>query len=172
MKLCECGCGKEVPLSKYNDKRRNHIKGQPIRFIHGHNIGKKEKSPAWKGGLSKTKGYIRININGEYKRHARAKATKALGKSLPRKSIVHHFDGTKNNDKNGNLVLCQDQAYHLLLHIRERAYRDCGNPNFLKCRICKKYDDPENLTILKGRQYHKKCAAEYQRNRIPKKHMC
>ncbi len=37
IKLCECGCGEPAPIAKMNDKRRGHIKGQPIRFVHGHN---------------------------------------------------------------------------------------------------------------------------------------
>lgn len=36
-KLCECGCGQPAPIAKSNDKRRGWIKGQPIRFISGHN---------------------------------------------------------------------------------------------------------------------------------------
>lgn len=37
MKLCECGCGNPAPIAKRNRAKGNWIKGQPLRFIHGHN---------------------------------------------------------------------------------------------------------------------------------------
>jgi G:T-mismatch repair DNA endonuclease (very short patch repair protein) len=37
MNLCECGCGQSAPISPYNSKRDGYIKGQPRRFIIGHN---------------------------------------------------------------------------------------------------------------------------------------
>lgn len=35
--LCECGCGNPAPISKYTSKRLGWIKGEPHRFILGHN---------------------------------------------------------------------------------------------------------------------------------------
>lgn len=35
-KLCECGCGKPTPISKYTDNRTGAKRGQPTRFIRGH----------------------------------------------------------------------------------------------------------------------------------------
>lgn len=34
--LCECGCGEPAPISPVTDRRAGRIKGQPIRFINGH----------------------------------------------------------------------------------------------------------------------------------------
>ena len=45
MKLCECGCGGYVKMSKVTDKRRGSVKGQPLRFIHGHNWKNKKREP-------------------------------------------------------------------------------------------------------------------------------
>src|SRR5438132_812477 len=36
-KLCECGCGQETSLAKWSDRRFGWIKGEPVRFISGHN---------------------------------------------------------------------------------------------------------------------------------------
>jgi hypothetical protein len=36
VKLCECGCGLPAPIAKITSRRAGHVKGQPIRFIHGH----------------------------------------------------------------------------------------------------------------------------------------
>ena len=37
VKLCECGCGNPAPISKYTQKSKGHVKGQPVRFVQGHN---------------------------------------------------------------------------------------------------------------------------------------
>jgi len=37
MKLCECGCGKPAPIAKRNCPGKGMVKGEPCRFIHGHN---------------------------------------------------------------------------------------------------------------------------------------
>jgi hypothetical protein len=36
-KLCECGCGELTVLAKWTDKRRGTIKGEPLKFLQGHN---------------------------------------------------------------------------------------------------------------------------------------
>ena len=77
-------------------------------------------------------------------------AERALGKPLPKKAIVHHYDNT--------LVICESQAYHKFLHKRERALKECGHVNWEWCECCKKWDDPSNMTITKtNRTYHAKC---------------
>lgn len=37
VKLCECGCGKPTPLAKRTRPDIGHVKGQPTRFVAGHN---------------------------------------------------------------------------------------------------------------------------------------
>lgn len=37
MKLCECGCGQPAPISTKNRPERGQFRGQPVRFINGHN---------------------------------------------------------------------------------------------------------------------------------------
>jgi hypothetical protein len=39
--LCECNCGKVTPIATRNDVRRHQVKGQPVRFLPGHNCGPK-----------------------------------------------------------------------------------------------------------------------------------
>lgn len=62
----------------------------------------------------------------------RARAEKALGRALPLLAQVHHVDGSKSPD--APLVICEDQAYHALLHVRTRVLRAGGDPNTQ--RIC------------------------------------
>ena len=37
IKLCECGCGEPAPLAKKTRSAIGHVKGQPIKYINGHN---------------------------------------------------------------------------------------------------------------------------------------
>jgi hypothetical protein len=36
--LCECGCGKPAPLARQSDRTKGWVRGQPMKFISGHNI--------------------------------------------------------------------------------------------------------------------------------------
>lgn len=65
-------------------------------------------------------------------------AMKAFGRSLPSSSVIHHADGNPSNNANTNLVICQDQAYHMLLHALQRVLNAGGNPHTDKlCATCK-----------------------------------
>lgn len=55
-------------------------------------------------------GCIRLHVLG---------AEKALGKPLPDNAVIHHHDKEQ-------LVICQDQAYHMLIHQRMRRYVQTG----------------------------------------------
>lgn len=140
--------------------------------IHQHKRG--EESNHWRGGKIVDKdGYIRILSPG----HPRARgryvlehiliAERALGHSLLPGAIIHHVDGNMANNANSNLVICQDQAYHLLLHTRTRALRACGNANYRFCCYCKRWDDPQNMRIYTWGQSstakHQKCSNDHCR---------
>lgn len=56
-------------------------------------------------------------------------AEAALGMLLPAGAEIHHVDNDRRNNAKSNLVVCQDKAYHKLLHVRTRIVRAGGNPN-------------------------------------------
>lgn len=178
---CQCGCGQPAPVAQRNHSRHGFVKGEPIRFISGHNgklqVGKFSNN--WKGGeIKKPDGRImvhrpshpRANGNNGYVFKSILITENVLGKFLPEKVIVHHSDGNPKNETKSNYTICENQGYHQLLHQRKRAYEACGNPNWRKCRICKTYDDPKNLKFDKNgqNQYHVECNKIACRNRYNK----
>ena len=73
---------------------------------------------------------------------------------------IHHVDGNPKNNEPSNLVVCQDNAYHALLHARAKAFYGCGDVNKRQCYICKEFDEPENMIQRKngkGSYWHKEC---------------
>ena len=34
---CKCGCGEDAPIADRTDRSRSRVKGEPLRFVHGHN---------------------------------------------------------------------------------------------------------------------------------------
>jgi len=117
------------------------------------------------GTINKS-GYIVISRNRVLVYEHIEKAEKALGKKLPIGVQVHHVDGNPSNNRNSNLVICQDQGYHQLLHKRTKALNECGNANYKKCRHCHIYSDPNEMTKDGPRSFsHRECRAEYRKQR-------
>ncbi len=166
--LCQCGCGKPTKIARDNDASGYYLKGEPRRFIIGHN-GRGVPSKNLKGKSYVTsKGYVMAYVpdhpranNGGYVLEHIIISEKALGKFLPTTAQVHHFDENNANNQNNNLVICEGQKYHRLLHIRQRAQRATGNPNFRKCAYCKIWGDPRNDNMYVSqkteRAVHRKC---------------
>lgn len=90
-------------------------------------------------------------------------AEKAFGRKLPPQVHVHHADGNRLNNTNSNLVICPNASYHKLLHMRMRAMKSCGNPDWRSCRICKKFDSPDRMDL---HHRHPTCINDYNRRRL------
>jgi len=175
--FCECGCGEKTKISPASNKKLGYTKGKPRRFLCGHQARNGAQAgisnSRWNGGRVfcsgrpkiMAKDHHRANSSGYVYEHILI-AEKALGKSLPPKAVVHHADATKNG---GQLVICQDTAYHMLLHRRMRAHKACGHASWRKCCFCKEFDDPLNMTITaQNGAYHRKCHSKYESNRCKK----
>jgi len=87
-----------------------------------------------------------------------------LGKSLPKGAVVHHVNEDESDDRKENLVVCQDQGLHNIIHGRIKAFKACGNARWKPCRHCHQYSDPSLLIKNGSSHYHQKCATEYQRH--------
>src|SRR5688572_20581900 len=98
------------------------------------------ESPKWRGGIKRRGKYLSIyapdnpRATNSYVYLRIFIAEKALGHTLPDGAQVHHFDEDRDNNVNSNLVICEDAAYHALLHYRSRIVKAGGDPD--KHKIC------------------------------------
>jgi len=94
MSLCRCGCGQVTPLSAYSDNRDGRVKGEPLRFIRGHNarshplaadrfaakVDQRGEDDCWPWLAStNAKGYGHIWIDGRYEQAHRYAYILAVG---------------------------------------------------------------------------------------------
>lgn len=171
---CHCGCGELTKFYQQNCyvSGKECIKGNPKKFINKHvTRGENKQGLAWKGGKHKdSHGYVRLRCLG----HPRGDSSscvpehiliceKALGKFLSSPATVHHVDENRSHNVNNNLVVCQDNGYHQLLHKRTNAYKACGHAGWEKCQYCKQHDDPINLVHEKRSKFHRKCHNAYRK---------
>lgn len=172
---CECGCGNPAGTYKRTNFVYGQVAGQPRRFLPHHHQ-RRESHHKWNGGLSiDSYGYRAIRIvnyprssqRGYVKEHILL-AERSLGHALSREAEVHHVNGDKGDNRPENLVICEDHAYHMLLHRRQRAYRETGNPLSVKCSHCQEWgltNEGEMRTKRSGRSYHLSCNTRYERDR-------
>ena len=156
-------------LSKYSEAHRDTVlrrlkNGEPpeeaLRPPKQNDTGFYEEH---RGG----KLYLRKTSQDDRRYHHQIVAEEVLGKALPEDAVVHHVDGNGLNNENKNLVICQNQRYHLFLHSRKAAYYACGNANWKKCKFCKTWDDPtsDDLYIEPNvnSAHHRSCRREHNK---------
>lgn len=174
--LCKCGCGDKTSIALLNRKNRGWVRGKPIDYLPNHHVSKGHR-------IITKDGYVKLwepthpRSSGGYVFEHILIVEKALGRHLQGAEEVHHVNEMKGDNRNNNLVLCPDVAYHQLLHKRLRAYNACGNSDFKKCKYCKQWDDPVDMkqtsylcsnkkySIISYDYHHKACVNSYRRTR-------
>ncbi len=135
MQLIKCACGCGASRSPVDSRGRNR------RYLPWHK-GTRELTSQWAGGVKIAQGYVLLyqeSIDGRpvYKQEHVLIAEKALGKPLPDGAVVHHHNEIKSDNRNCNLVICENQSYHQILHARARIVAAGGDPNTQKiCYRC------------------------------------
>lgn len=95
--LCQCGCGRQTSIAKYNRRLNGYVKGIPLMYVVGHRAPYREgnrlsnsdftvedrghETPCWIWAGSKTTGYGygRVVIRGQYYLAHRAMYTQEVG---------------------------------------------------------------------------------------------
>jgi hypothetical protein len=112
---------------------------------------KGHKNPCWKGGKRQhSAGYTMVYSSDHPRAIGKAEnggailehiliAEKALGKPLPVGVPIHHYGEKTENHK---IVICQDAAYHTLLHQRTRLIQNqkTGGKVCTSCLVHKPFD--------------------------------
>ena len=142
------GCENVASYKKLQICRKHYDRN--LRYGRYHTVRRKSGT-----GSIDEMGYARLSKDGIRRRVHQLVVEAVLSKKLPKGAQVHHFDGDRSNNKNSNLVICQDDKYHKLLHARTRAYVATGDPSKRKCCFCKEYDILNNLQHIQNRYKHK-----------------
>ena len=164
IRLCECGCGR--PAGAYASDGIGRRKGQPKRFLHGHQP-RGAAHWCWKGGsIMHASGYRMVRNpdhprahNGYVLEHIEI-AERALGKALPDGAEVHHVNRDCADNRGRNLVICENRAYHRILHSRTAAHEATGDADSKKCVVCGEFGDPERDGIYVPKRtapFHREC---------------
>lgn len=162
--LCRCGCGRETAIASKSRPERGIRRGAPNPYVRGHGRGahpemRGENHPRWKGGVTWNAGYKFVylgRVDGYVAEHILV-ASDALGKPLPKGAHVHHVNGDKSDNRSENLVVCQDNSYHKLLHFRQKALDACGHAGWRQCCFCRQWCEPSEMSDHNSKWYHRAC---------------
>lgn len=129
---CQCGCGQKTKIAPETNRRYGYVKGEPLRYIHGHN-SRGATNPNYNMGLScKLKDGKRRWVvcckDGTKVYWARVVMENHMGRPLRQKEHVHHINGDPLDDRIENLRLVGHRE-HASLHT---DYTDKDLSNLLR----------------------------------------
>jgi len=136
--LCECGCGRLTKLAPQTDKQRGNIKGQPQRFLSGHN-GRKPGTHYWVNGYKMLNGFKENRHNGHRGNpmpEHKFIVEKHLKRITKKGELIHHINGDKTDNRLENLIICSKSIHSkinfLMSEIFQKEYFGKQNVDKLK----------------------------------------
>lgn len=103
--LCQCGCGQPAPIANRTSTARGYVKGEPMRFLVGHQRKLKTEwteqpgplsTPCWIwAGKPDAKGYGHIVVNGR-KRKAHVHVWEKFHGPVPAGKVLDHLCRVRN----------------------------------------------------------------------------
>lgn len=168
---CHCGCGRMTSIAKQTRSGRGDVQGEPVRYVRGHApVPRGRRHYRWNGGrVNMADGYVRVhrpdhpraNMRGYVAEHVLI-AERAIGRHFDPCHEVHHVNGIRDDNRRGNLVLCEDHAYHCLIERRARAHQACGNADWRRCRYCREWDSPSAMYVYGRQAHHRSCRRAHE----------
>ena len=137
---CACGCGGATRLAPQTVAHRGWVKGQPIRFITGHNSRSMERTAAHGRNIAEgqrrawqtkrkryplgaknfnDQGYVRVKTRagaGRWELEHALVVEKQIGRRLFPGEQVHHINGVRDDNRPENLHLCRGVSEHSTAH--------------------------------------------------------
>lgn len=117
--LCMCGCGGKAPIAIGNDKRYGIVKGQPQRYIKGHQVFKSpsavpytidERTGCWVWQRAvNSSGYGHLYVDGEHKY-----------------AHIHYYEQANGVECDSGRTLFATQVHH------KCGNKRCVNPEHLE----------------------------------------
>lgn len=86
--------------------------------------------------IPQVEGNPRARRDGSVLEHTLV-AERVIGHYLPPNAVVHHVNEARWDNRPNNLVICQDERYHRLLHVRMKRKETFGSPNLKQCEKCR-----------------------------------
>jgi hypothetical protein len=115
--LCECGCGEFTRLMPWSNATEGLVRGQPMRFVHGHNArlqrGSKPRKPIVR---NRTDGFCECGCGEKTVVPTASALSQGRVKGVPMRFVHNHharLQGHKSGFPNGVLV---DPEFEYLAH--------------------------------------------------------
>jgi hypothetical protein len=96
----------------YYNRRKHHFCNKECYAKHMQILRLGKNNPAWKGGIRKSKGNVKIWRDGIKIKESRFVMEQKLGRKLLPKEQVHHLNKNPADNRPENLVVCKDYKEH------------------------------------------------------------
>jgi hypothetical protein len=151
--LCQCGCGRRTGVASMTNKKYGYIKGEPLRYCHGHGSRKHGPDHHLFKGRQMNNGYVYLwapdhphcHEHGQKKGYVaehRLVWEAANGRLLGTNEVVHHINGVRDDNRVENLV-AMTHSQHCASHAGDHRNSDPERCRKVGEGQRRRYQDPE-----------------------------